>query len=270
MRSQLRAERTQVERYRCGIGMAFLSFLPNLQRRFLEDIYNPSRSEATSLLPNFPTAPSATHPAPRRCHIRQSHTPFAIRRGTEAVDIVRLILLSTQSRPVSDDDTSLSPPFLPSFLPPSFLPPPLRTTNLPPRPRPSLPLRPQEIPHPNLPPIRHLLLVRRLIVLAGVVLHEEVGDGGAGDDEGGGAQDGEEEYSGWADVGGHLGFFAFRVFEGGGWREGGGLIMVGRIAAMGWLMATGLNAGGGVLGGGRERESERERETGVDIVGIVS
>ena len=40
-------------------------------------------------------------------------------------------------------------------------------------------------------------------MLAGIVLYEEVGDGGAGDDEGGGAQDGEEEYSGWADVGCH-------------------------------------------------------------------
>ena len=94
-------------------------------------------------------------------------------------------------------------------------------------------------------------------MLAGIVLDEEVGDGGAGDDEGGGTEDGEEEYSGWADMGGHWVFFAFRFWggeEGGGWSDDGFWERGGRIAAMGWLIATGLNAGVGALCGERERD----------------
>ena len=95
-------------------------------------------------------------------------------------------------------------------------------------------------------------------MLARIVLYEEVGDGGAGDDEGGGAQDGEEEYSGRADMGGHWSFLRFGFWggggEGGGWSDDGFWERGGGIAAVGWLVATGLNAGVGVLCGERERQ----------------
>ena len=61
-------------------------------------------------------------------------------------------------------------------------------------------------------------------MLAGIILDEEVGDGGAGDDEGGGTEDGEEEYSGWADMGGHWDFFLRFGFSRGS-REGVGVMM---------------------------------------------